>query len=219
MPGTNDLAIDTLYAAQMFGFYGSAPDLVSFFPAIAATDIDDTFSYANPFTLDDSPWDEWLIVGYELDVPVLADGATNPRLLAGGIFEDRLITHPAMDLTPMISPVRNAKIGGQDLFVAHSGVGLTPSISWDAPTIGTPTSYAVVVFRVDSDGTNTTTTRVANLETTATHVQIPPNVLTEGSSFVIAIDAAIETKASSKTLLESGLPDAFATTITAVFKP
>ena len=219
MPGTNTLAIDTLYLANTLGFYGSSPDLVSFFPAIDTTDLDDTFTYGNPFKFTATPWDEWLIVGYELDVPVLADGATNPRLLAGGIFEDRLITAAAMDLTPTISPVRNAKIGGQDLFVAHTGVGLTPSISWDAPTVGSPTSYAVVVFRVDSDGANTKTTRVADLETTATHVDIPPNVLTQGSSFVLAIDVLFETNASTKTPLESGMPDAYATTITAVFKP
>jgi len=219
MPSTQYFAIDALYLAHNFGFYGSAPDLVSMFPVSGTTDLDDTFSYGNPFLTDNVPWDEWLIAGYEFDVPVLADGAMNPRLLAGGIFEDRLITHPSMVLTPTISPVRNAKIGGQDLFVAHTGVGLTPAITWDAPSIGTPTSYAVVVFRVDLDGMNTKTTRVADFTTTATQVQIPPNVLTQGSSFVIAIDAFIETNASTKTPLESTLPDAYSTVITAQVKP
>jgi hypothetical protein len=219
MPGTQDLAIDALYSAHTLGFYASAPDLVSFFPSADTTDIDDTFSYGNPFTFDAAPWDEWLISGYELDVPVLADGATNPALLFAGIFEDRLISAPAMDIVPTLSPPRNTKIGGLDLFVPHTGVGLTPTITWDAPSIGTPTSYSITVQRVDANGADTKTTRIATFQTTATSIVIPPNVLTDGSSFVLSISSSFTTGASTQKLFAGTMPDAFATAVTAVFKP
>jgi hypothetical protein len=111
------------------------------------------------------------------------------------------------------------KIGGQDLFVSHTGVGLTPTISWDAPSIGTPTSYFVAVFRVDANGADTKTTVVADLVTTGTQIQIPPNVLTDGSTFVLTISAVANAKATSKTPLESEIPDASAIAVTATFKP
>src|SRR5262249_49102533 len=134
--------IDALPGASAHGFYGSAADLVISWPAIAVTDLDQTYSYANPFSTGGVAWDEFAIVAYWFDVPVLAAGATAPWNASVGAFMHRpLAAITGGTIAPLVTPVRNVKIAGMDLSTAKTGVGATPIITWDPPTTGRPTSY------------------------------------------------------------------------------
>src|SRR5205814_5666177 len=51
-------------------------------------------------------------------------------------------------LTPPISFVRNFRIDGQNGFADQALASLTPTVSWDAPAMGTPTLYSIGVFEL-----------------------------------------------------------------------
>jgi len=115
--------------------------------------------------------------------------------------------------------VRNPRLDGADLFAPHTAVGLTPVVSWDAPTTGTPTSYSIVVFRVDANNGGTKVTRTATLTTRATSLRLPAGVLTHGSSFVMSINADVVPSQTTTKPFRTTLPDARSTVITAQFQP
>jgi hypothetical protein len=90
-------------------------------------------------------------------------------------------------LGPIVSPPRALRANGQPASSGTlAGVGLTPLISWQPPTLGTPDSYAVTIF--DLSGRRV---RVIDIETTDTSVMIPPGFLATGASHVIVVSAKI----------------------------
>jgi hypothetical protein len=48
-------------------------------------------------------------------------------------------------LEPEMTPVRNPRIQGQDAFLPQAGVGVTPTLTWDKPLLGQPSSYVVQI--------------------------------------------------------------------------
>src|SRR5439155_1020284 len=153
--GSQLLGIDALPGAKVRGFYGfiGAPDLVEVLsPPAGVTDLDLTFTYGNPFTTGGTAWDEFVIARYEFHVPVLAQGATSPSPLTAVLDVDIPVASlmATGNITPALSPPRNVKIAGMDATMTRTGVGATPMISWDAPTIGTATSYRVDIYSVSA---------------------------------------------------------------------
>jgi hypothetical protein len=218
---TQLFAIDALPGASSHGFYASASDLVISSPTPAATDLDQTFVYGNPFSTNGTAWDEFAIVYYQFDVPVLAAGAQTPRIVPAGAYAYM----PLSALTngtvaPTITPVRNVKVNGQDLMTARTGVGLTPTITWDAPTTGSATYYTVSVRQVLAANMTTSLRTVATFETKSTSLQLPPSILANSSSYVLRITAQIEPGYDATvTPFQGGLDYASASVVTAQLTP
>jgi hypothetical protein len=204
------------------GFFAGAPRLVVSFPAEGTLDYDRTFIYGNPFRTGGVAWEEFAVVRYNFSVPVLAAGATTPVNVPVGFRCVIPIAALAVDgtIAPVLTPVRNVKIAGLDLATPRAGVGLTPTITWDPPSTGTPTSYLVGVRRVAANGTTTTALPIATFRTTSTSLQLPDTVLSSGASYILVIDAnAIPDYDHAAPFTSGGLSNFFATSATAQFTP
>jgi hypothetical protein len=208
------------------GFFIVGPRLVVSFPATGTLDYDRTLIYGNPFTTGGVAWDEYAIVRYNFGVPVLAASATTPANVEVGFMGQIPIAALAADGTvaPALTPVRNVKIAGKDLATPRVDVGLTPTITWDPPSTGTPTgtptSYLVSVRRVTANGTATAVLPIATFRTTSTSLQLPDAVLSTGASYMLVIDAnAIPDYDHAAPFTSGGLPNFFATCATAQFTP
>src|SRR5262249_29691808 len=104
-------------------------------------------------------------------------------------------------LVPPVSMVRSPKIDDQDLFANRSGVGLTPTLSWTAPSTGTVGFYVVSVNTLAVVGTATVLQGGATLVTRNTSLQLPAGVLTAGVPTVISIAAISFTSDRTAALL------------------
>jgi hypothetical protein len=198
------------------------PRLVVAFPAPDKLDYDQSFVYGNPFTTGGVAWDELAEIRYNFRVPVLAAGATTPLNVPVGFLARIPVPALAADgtIAPTLTPVRNVKIAGRSLAEPQVGVGLTPTITWDPPLTGTPTSYEVSVRQVTADRTATTLRSIATFITTSTSLRLPDSVLSVGASYILMIDAeAAREYDPAKPFGTDGLPSFSATAATAQFTP
>jgi len=104
-------------------------------------------------------------------------------------------------LVPPLSMVQSPTIGGENLLADRSGVGLTPTLSWSAPSTGTVSFYRVDLTKLVVSGTSTVSQRGASIITRNTSLTLPPGVLTAGAHVVISIAAVGFTSDRSTALL------------------
>jgi hypothetical protein len=118
-------------------------------------------------------------------------GATLPNV---GFVSTSVITltppNAMAPISPVVGPVSSVAINSTPFTQNMSSVGTTPTISWQAPTVGSVTDYRVVIFQLGVNASGrSTATRLAVLHTTATSLQIPPGILTTGSSYLLDINS------------------------------
>jgi hypothetical protein len=102
---------------------------------------------------------------------------------------DRAEVLQAAPVIPRLSPPRAPQIAGQPAELPRTGVGLTPRLSWSAPSFGKPTLYQLSVSRIDV-GVDETTTRVQIvIATDQTSVTVPPGVLQRGQWYRFGVNA------------------------------
>jgi hypothetical protein len=122
-------------------------------------------------------------------VSFTSPGATTPNSILTSI-QTVTLTPPtvAAPISPVVGPASSITINGMAFTQAMSGVGTTPRITWQSPTVGLATDYRVAILLLGVDGQGRAIqTRIATLATTATDLQIPPGVLTAGSSYLLEI--------------------------------
>jgi hypothetical protein len=220
------LLIDALPFANEHGDYASAPDLVEFTsPPAGSGDLTETFKYANPFTLNGTALDEFLITRYFFNVPVTAPNAKSSSPVSVGIIEDipsAQVTGAGSDIVPLVTPVTDVMVNGMALSAPVSGTGTTPTISWTAPTTGTIVGYSVIVDQAANSLNSTKLTELGVLFTDGTSLQIPPGIITTGQNigYVVIITAyAISGYMPASAPFQNGLPDPQVSMVTSVFQP
>src|SRR5207302_258541 len=94
----------------------------------------------------------WDKIGFLLSnfvVPYQVPGATVLKINTAVGYQDDLAAYTTKvssgTFTPQITPPLNPLIQGANAFAEQTGVTLTPTISWSAPTTGTPTFYSVLI--------------------------------------------------------------------------
>jgi len=92
-------------------------------------------------------------------------------------------------LVPTVSFVRNIQIDGVNAFSDQNLVSLTPLVSWDPPTLGTPTRYGIQVVEILAPGTATQTRFVAQISTPNTALRLPPGILQSGHFYAFQMSA------------------------------
>ena len=94
-------------------------------------------------------------------------------------------------IVPTLTPVNGLTLNGADAFQPLTGVGLTPVLAWNAPAVGTPTRYIVIVtqFFKSTNGLTTLGTVVGQIYTRERQVRIPPGVLSSGNTYSVDIVA------------------------------
>ena len=176
-----------------------------------------TMSYANPFP---STWAELLEVHAKYHVSYMAPGATTALDLYPSMGQQVLLSGAPTTVSPTLGPAQSIKIAGQSASTQLSGVGLTPTISWSAPAVGTPQAYSVYVYHLTNSSGTTQWSTAAVFYTKATSVTVPPNVLTSGNTYYVAISALTSgTVDLTYSPYRSRLPYAWANALTATFTP
>jgi hypothetical protein len=169
--------------------YLGLPSLVEVGPISGSADYDQTIEYGNPFSSKAAPWTEFVTMTYAAPVriPTPQGSGMVSAMMVAAIPVSALAATGVIE--PLLSPVRNAQIAGQALDAPRAGVGTSPTITWQAPAIGVPTSYAVVVHAVAPSLSGVDVKPVATLRTKSTSLTIPDSVLTSGGSYVLTITA------------------------------
>jgi hypothetical protein len=90
---------------------------------------------------------------------------------------------------PRLGLPRAPRVNGQDLFSRRDGVGLTPTLAWDPPSIGSADGYTVQLVRLDGGTASPPWTYVAAFDTSRTTLELPPGVLEAGKEHVVIIRA------------------------------
>jgi hypothetical protein len=170
----------------------STPDLVAYYvgteqPFLTTNgDLGPVF-YGNPFPPTWSLVDfyNWVAVVY-----YVAPGATKRRGIAtrtlGSNTELPTATSP---IKPLVGVVTNPAIDGNDFFAYLTGIGLTPTLKWSPPSVGTATFYDVLVYQLSNDGGKTILTLIASFRTPGTSLTVPQGLLTTGPGYVFRMRA------------------------------
>jgi hypothetical protein len=215
------LAASVLPDAATRGLYGPAPDLVIFEPGFVtdATTVTAAWPYGDPYPVTATR----TVTAIYSTHRFIQIGAATPLAVFAEIQvdHDRATLPPQSTISPLIGAVVDPKVAGDDAFGSLAGVGLTPTLSWSAPAIGSASRYYVRVFQIeDVGGATEITAQVAFLETSETSVVVPPDVLEPGASYVFEIGArASPNHDPDPAPLGASLPEGFATITTAIATP
>jgi hypothetical protein len=164
-----------------------------------------------------TPWQEIRRFDLQGSVALPQPGTLDKVTTSGVVFESEELMPAPANLVPLLGPPQAPMIQGLDAFQAHSGVGLTPLISWSAPSVGTPTSYQVGLGVVQ--GNPKYRSLIFNVYG-ATSLQIPPGLLESGSTYQLSISAlAAPWDTVGRAPLRHGAPYATAQAVGAVFAP
>ncbi|WP_170319327.1 hypothetical protein [Polyangium spumosum] len=152
-----------------------------------------SYSYGNPFT----HGQEFASVSVQVykNVRTLLPEMTTESLRGGF-----LLSAPASEVTgkpvvPTLGLPENIKVAGKDTPYDQvtTGVGTTPMITWDAPSLGSPTRYRVTVVDLtdlaDANGVMSRRRNVANIAVKNPNVAIPEGVLKPGSYYYVQVAA------------------------------
>lgn len=171
-------AIGARPGAEPFARLGSTPEL-----AFASTSIDVALAPYTVRFLDAFP-ERWRRVAH-------VSASTQVRLTSGdSTYNGTLVLRradtleglaEAGTLAPRLGPVRNLRINGQSASIGLTGVGGTPTVSWDPPELGTATRYFVQVIALDG-------TSRAYVVTSDAEVRLPPGLVSI-SRFVVKVTA------------------------------
>ncbi len=164
--------------------YMYLPSLVDFGPVRGSQDFDEVIAYGNPFAAK-TKWTDFVSLVYAMPVRVPGAGIVNAMVVQATPVDG--LDHGA--LSPALSPVRNVQINGLDLATPQAGVGGEPVIAWDAPALGTATSYAVTIHQIVSTAGHTSLQRAGTFMTQATSLKLPVFATKAGSAYVLRITA------------------------------
>jgi len=153
--------------------------------AAGSGDLNGTFNFLNPFPASvPLAFDSDTLFG----VNVQAAGAASTTFY-GIIGTTTPLASLSGGLTPRISPPRNVQVNGMGATVPLSGVGMTPTLTWAAPSLGTADRYIVAVARLVNQGGQTRLSYSASLRLKGTRLVLPPGVLTAGGQHLIIVAA------------------------------
>jgi hypothetical protein len=176
----------------------NTPDLVAYLPAtIGSTPLNlGNVPYGDPYP---STWNLFVVSRFLFQREYLAPGATTSAK-ANGYIETDTTTLPTTSspIVPLISPPRYLTINPMgassavDATQDQSGVGLTPTLAWGAPALGTATGYDVTVYSLTTSESRTVITALAHLQCNTNSIQLPPGLLASGVSYYFKIRATYE---------------------------
>lgn len=118
-----------------------------------------------------------------------------------------------------LGPVQSPTLNDQSAFARREGVGVQPTLAWNAPLLGAPTGYQVLIQRLDVSGSSTRLKLVAVLYTAERSVQVPPTVLEAGKEYVAIITAVQSPGFDARKAVRSRGVDAYADAATSIFVP
>ena len=194
------------------GFYAANADLLTFTEPNGVDALTGAMAYGSPANANlVGSWGEIGFVGSTGLVFYPFPGKL-PAFLSAGFRStaDALFFAAPRVLTPSISFVRDLRVDGADAFVNQTLASATPTVSWTAPSLGTPTHYSIRAYEVfvSPAFARAQTRLVATIDTPDTSFQFLPGTLQSGHQYalqVFAIDAPAAANAPFRTVLDSAV--------------
>jgi hypothetical protein len=191
------------------------PQLLRLELPAGAPRIDDTLYHGRFLP---GPWTEWRGARFAVSVSYLAPGASVP-LVEESVVERRDPVPAAASLDPAVGPPRSPKVNDLDAFADQASVGVTPTFSWLAPAVGSPTTYVVEVYRLGAEGAATVSTPVLRYFTKGTSITVPPRILEAGATYFARIEARVTLVAHDTAPLRTSDAGSVASALTGTFVP
>ena len=172
-----------------------------------------SFTYGDPF---DATWTRFIGAGTVATVSLMMPGAAMPFTVNNSI--QARVALGGATIEPLVTPAKSPKVNGGDGFVNATGVGVTPTISWSAPSVGTAGSYNVLLVTLANMGGTTSPVNLVRFHTTSTSLRIPPGFLNKGDTFGVSIETYSGAYVEATPGLVS-MPFGFVSTTLGVFAP
>lgn len=175
-------------------------------------------SYPNPFP---SSWGTTVRLQYGNTISRLGTGALEPRRYFSGVSMTVPIQALASQVVSTLSPPRDVQLNGMPFGTAQATVTRTPTITWSAPAVGTPTRYFLRVEQLQVSQSRTTGRLAAlfHLLPGDTSFTLPPNVLLTGQSYVITLTASRSTGNTTRDLSDLRFPIASGVVVSGIVRP
>jgi hypothetical protein len=193
------------------GFYAdnAEPLILNDFTATGADIVTGVMQYGAPSNTT-LPGSWGLLFDSRWTARFFIDPLPGSRGLGGGGtaigFADRIrwITTPgaaqaAGPIGPILTLPRALTVGGIGSYAGGQNVGATPTLSWTAPRIGSPSFYSIIVKQIFVNPQNLRTAArwVASIVTPDTSFTLPPGILQAGQGYVFTVGAKQPTSAAA----------------------
>jgi len=207
------------------GILMSSPALLDVYGngAAAGSDVNvGATSFGNPFP---GTWSWFGAAATTFRVDYTVPGAATPVTFYPTIANyDRADSFAASSIQPLVGPPTNLQINGKPATSALTGVTNAPTVSWNAPSVGAPNGYQVIVYSFYAGGGPPLPIPVASIVTLGTSVTVPPEVMTQStyrsSNYVIEVTSVAMPAINFATQpLRQQLPYGVADAYTAIFSP
>jgi len=169
----------------------STPDLVAYDTygdqPLLTTNADlGPVAYGDPFPA--SSWPLFVVYGWSAQVDYVAPGASNgTAIVPFNIGYNTKLPSATSPIKPLVGAATSPRINGGNFFTDTTGVGLTPTLKWSAPTVGTASFYEIDIFRLTNNNGNTMKALIAQVLTPATSFTVPQGLMTSGSGYVFRV--------------------------------
>jgi hypothetical protein len=163
-----------------------SPSLISFArdsSAVSALSFG-SLAYSDPFP---TAWQRYVKIQEAFGVPYTWNNVTGywnaqmTRVMTKAEAE-------ANTIDAKLGPPTNPKLNGVDAFTA-TNISPVPIVSWDAPTLGTPSDYEVIVYEVQISGSELKFSSTLRLSTKQTSLRIPAGYLLSQRQYIFVIRA------------------------------
>ncbi len=171
--------------------------------------------YGDPFP---STWGRFVRLRQEFTFDLVVPGLPQPTRITDAIQElwPQNIW-PAAVRTPILGPVVQGRLNGQDFFNPQAHVGLTPTLNWTVRLQDHPTYYVVTLFKVNpSDGSLSSRLEVT---TETASLAVADGLLETGSQYVARIEVVFSNGYNPGLPLRPSWSVISAPVYTAVFQP
>jgi hypothetical protein len=196
------------------GHFGGTVTLLSCTPPMS--DLVASFDFSNPFP---SAWAAVVSGAAVFYRGYLAPGATTPAGFPAAVGSFVTATD-SVTLAPHVGPVENVTIEGLDARVDQTGVGTSPVVSFDPPSLGAPSSYEVTFLRLVNSAGTTERVLAGRILTTKTSVVVPPGILSSGQTYFMTVAAVVRGELDmEQTPLRSAYPYAYADVLSGHITP
>ncbi|MBE2248170.1 MAG: fibronectin type III domain-containing protein [Myxococcus sp.] len=174
-----------------------------------------TFTLLTPFP------SGWAITGrtfFAVDTPRTVPGTSGPVALASGLGHyDTLAALTGAPITPRLGPVTNITLNGTALTTDRTGAGTTLQLAWTAPGLGTPTTYYVIVSRLNgAPGAATSVAERFTISVAGTSLTIPPSILIPGQPYVFEVQAVSSPFNARAEFFTAAVPTAISYVVTPI---
>jgi hypothetical protein len=169
------------------GLFTAAPDLAVLRPQDLSQDITLTFDTGNPFP---ASWPKVVTVRYATLVQYAYPDGGVRALTTTLVTQDLLSNVGRTPLVPRVTPPQQLRVEGADA-LQRAQISRVPTLSWQAPVTGTPTSYGVTVYHFSRVGSGPviSLSEEALFETTAQSLTLPFGEVSPGEEYVFGITA------------------------------